>query len=177
MNQPLKELPVLSLNDLQFIYRKNFAGAAVGFDDEGDRNFNAILPDPQQALAMEADGWPVKRTKPGKNHPNPEEHIEQFYIKVNIGYKFRPPTIWMIREVDGQQKGTVITEKNISLLDSADFIRVDAVVRAVHYDNNGNTGYKVWLSEFYGTVQTTEVGNRYAFLMEDSSGPSEDNDY
>lgn len=173
MNAPLKELPLFSIEDVEFIYRKNFAGIEIGFDKAGEHNFNAKIPDDDVARQMQADGWPVKWSEPSKTHPNPEEHIPEPYIKVNIGFKFRPPAIWLIREINGQQRGTVITERTIATLDAAEFTKVDIVVRARHYDINGNQGYKAWLAEFYGHVETTDLGQKYAFLSE-SVGSSDE---
>lgn len=171
MNQPIKDLPPLNIEGAEFVYRRNFTGAAVGFDEEGDRNFNVKI-DPAIANALEADGWNIKWTKPGKNAS--EEVVRDFvpepFLNVAVGFKFRPPTIFLIR--NGQ--GTVITEKTVATLDSAEFTNVDMVIRGRRHEMQGG-GYKAWLAEFYGTVEVSEIGSKYLHLL-DSAKPADEED-
>lgn len=162
--EPLRELPLLNIEDLEFVFNTNFAGAArPPYDEEGDRYFNAKI-DPTIADALERDGWKVKWTKPSKNAS--EEVIREFepepYIVVSLGYKFRPPTIIMIRNGNP----TVITEKTVGLLDSTEFTKIDAVIRARHWTGPAGEGYKAWLAEFYGHVHLSEIGAKYAYLLD-----------
>lgn len=173
--QPLRELPLLSIEEVEFVYKTNFAGEArPPYDDEGDRYFNAKV-DPAIADALERDGWKVKWTKPGQNHPNPEEHVAEPYIVVAIGFKFRPPTIVLIRkDAQGKERPTFLTEKTVGMLDSAEFDNVDIVVRARYWEGPAGSGYKAWLAEFYGTVQMTDLGAKYAHLLEGPTSSEED---
>lgn len=171
-NQPLRELPLLELEDVEFVYRTNFAGEArPPYDEAGDHYFNAKI-NPADADVLARDGWNVKYTKAGPTHPNPEEHVPEPYIVVNIGFKFRPPTILLIKNINGVDRPTIISEKTIATLDSAEFTKVDCVVRARYYEMpSGQTGYKAWLAEFYGHVKTSDMGAKYAYLLE---GPTSD---
>lgn len=163
--EPLRELPLFSIEGLEFVYKTNFAGEErPPYDDAGKRYFNAKIPDDNVARQMEAEGWNVKWTKPGPTHPNPEEHVPEPFIVVNIGFKFRAPTIVLIR--DG--KPTYITEKTLTLLDSVEFESVDIVVRARRHEVNGG-GYKAWLAEFYGHQKLSDMGKKYAYLLEQVS--------
>jgi hypothetical protein len=170
--QPLKELPLFSIEDVKFIYRTNFAGEErPPYDDAGDRYFNAGIPDEETAQRMLADGWNVKWTSPSKT-ATPEviaEFVPEPFIVVHLGFKFRAPQIILIR--DG--KPSVITEKNTSLLDSTDFEGVDIVVRARRHEMNGG-GYKAWLAEFYGTVKLSDMGKKYAWLLDVQDSSNDD---
>lgn len=167
-NQPIRELPLLEITNVETVYRTNFAGVArPPFDDEGDHYFNVKL-NPADADALARDGWPVKMTKPAKDAP-PEvvaEFVPEPYIVVNIGFKFRPPTIILIKVIDGVERPTIINEKTIATLDSAEFTKIDIVARARYWEGPQGSGYKVWLAEFYGHVNTTNLGNKYAYLLE-----------
>lgn len=166
MPEPLKELPLFSIEDAEFIFTNNFSGEErPPYDKAGDRYFNLKLPDEAQARQMEADGWNVKWTSAGPNHPNPDEHVSEPWIKVALGFKFRAPTIFLIR--DG--KGSLISERTVGVLDSTEFEKVDLVVRARHHDMNGG-GYKAWLAEFYGHVKMTDIGKKYAYLLDQTAG-------
>lgn len=169
--QPLRELPLLTIEDLEFIYQTNFAGEArPPYDEAGDRYFNAKI-NPEIAEALASDGWNVKWSKPGQNHPNPDEFVPEPYIVVSIGFKFRPPTILLIRN----DRPTVITEKTCSILDSTEFEKIDVTIRARYWENPNGSGYKAWLAEFYGHVKMTELGEKYAYLL-DSPGTHDPED-
>lgn len=160
----LPELPLLTIEDLEFVYRKNFSGTAERYNEAGNRYFNAKIPDNAGAEALQRDGWNIKWTKPGPNHPNPAEHIPEPYVEVTVGFKFRPPTIMMIR--DG--KGTPITERTVSLLDSTEFSKIDVVLRAAPWQNEQGSGYKAYLKSFYGHVEMDDLARKYAYLIEDT---------
>ena len=171
--QPIKELPLFSIEDVKFVYRTNFAGEErPPFDEAGDRYFNAAIPSDEVAQQMAADGWNVKWTKPGKAAADEvvAEFVPEPYIVVALGFKFRAPQIILIR--DGRP--SVITEKNVALLDSTEFETVDVVVRARHWEGPQGSGYKAWLAEFYGTVNLSDMGKKYAHLL-DIPSSSDDN--
>lgn len=165
--QPLRELPLLNIEDAEFVYRTNFAGEKKGpYDEEGERYFNVKVP-VDIANALADDGWNVKWTKPGANHPNPEEHVSEPYVVVAIGYKFRAPQVVLIRKgSDGKENPTFITERTIGTLDNAEFEKVDVVIRARRWEGAAGSGYKAWLAEFYGHVNMSDIGAKYAHLLE-----------
>lgn len=168
-NKPARELPLLVIEDLEYVYQTNFAGERERYNDEGNRYFNAKI-NPEIAEALARDGWNIKWTKPGKNHPNPEEHIPEPYVEVTVGFKFRPPTIVMIRD----DRPTAVTERNVGLLDSTEFDKIDVVIRARYWENDSGSGYKAWLKSFYGTVAMDDLDRKYAHLYEMTSEPAEE---
>jgi hypothetical protein len=172
-NQPLRELPLLNIENAEFVYRQNFAGIArPPYDEAGDHYFN-VKVDPNIAEALKNDGWNIAYTKPGKDAP-PEvvnEFIPEPFLKVAIGFKFRPPTVILIRNGNP----TLITEKTIGALDSTEFTKVDCVIRARRHEMQGG-GYKAWLAEFYGHVNMSEIGAKYAYLLDQTSSDDDPTD-
>lgn len=162
-----RELPDLIIEDLEFVYRPNFSGAVERYNKEGNRYFNAKI-NPEIAEALARDGWNIKWTKPGENHPSPNEFVPEPFVVVTVGYKFRPPTVVLIR--DGRQ--TAITENTIALLDSTEFENIDVAIRGVYWENDQGSGYKAWLKSFYGTVKMDDLDRKYAHL----GSPAEDDE-
>lgn len=161
------DLEPISIENAEFLYSINFEGREEGYNRTGKREFNVkISADDAEELTRR--GWNIKWSQPGKNHPNPDEHVSEPYLKVSVGYKFRPPTIVLIK--DG--KPSYITEDTIALVDSTEFSNVDMVITGSWYDVDGTTGYKAWLKEMYGTVVMTDMAKKYAWL--DNAGSSED---
>lgn len=163
--QRSRELPLLTIQDVEYIYKTNFEGRAERYNEAGNRYFNVKVP-PDIAEGLAKDGWNIKWSKPGANHPNPDEHVAEPYLEVKVGFKFRPPTIVMIRD----NKATPVTEGTVSLLDSTEFSKIDIVVRPVWWENDSGSGFKAYLKSFYGTVDMDDLDRKYAYL---TSGPSE----
>lgn len=154
---PIQELPLLTIEDLEFVYRPNFTGIAERYNDEGNRYFNAKIPDTATAEALARDGWNIKWTKASKTHPNPSEHVPEPYLEVTVGFKFRPPKVILLR--DGRQ--TPLSEHTVGLVDSTEFTSIDVVVRARWWENDNGSGYKAWLKSFYGTVEMDDLDRKY----------------
>lgn len=166
MVQNNRELPLLIIENLQYIYRPNFSGRGERFNDEGNRFFNAKI-DPTSAEQLANDGWNIKWSKPGKEAP-PEvvaEFVPEPFLEVTVGFKFRPPTIVLIRDT----VPTPISERTVSLLDSTEFSNIDVVIRARYWENDSGSGYKAWLKSFYGTVEMDDLDRKYAHLTESST--------
>lgn len=167
LQSTLPPLPDLGIEGMEFVYRRNFEGRGETFNDPGNRYFNAKIPNDEMARRLEADGWNIKWTKPGQNHPDPESHVPEPYLEVAVGFTFRPPQIMLIkRKSNGEETPTVISENTASLLDSIEFTNVDVVIRARAYRMpSGTEGYKAYLKEFYGTTQLSDIGSKYAHLL------------
>lgn len=165
-----QEIPPFTIEGLEYVYRPNFSGVKERYNDEGNRYFNAKISDQGMVDALIRDGWNVKFTKPGKTHPNPDEHVPEAYLEVTVGFQFRPPTIIMLR--DG--KPTPVTERTVSLLDATEFETIDVVIRAYPWTlDSGESGIKAYLKSFYGTVEMDDLDRKYAHLMSDSSGSTD----
>lgn len=158
-----QDLPDLVIEGLEYMYNPNFSGEAERYNDAGNRYFNAKI-NPEIAEALKADGWNVKWSKPSATHPNPDEFVSEPYLEVTVGYKFRPPTIVLIR--DG--RATPVSESTVALLDSTEFSNIDVAIRGRYWQNDQGSGYKAWLKSFYGTVEMDDLDRKYAHL---ASGP------
>lgn len=159
--QPTSLNPVsnITIEGAKFVYRPNFEGREEMYNEEGNRYFNVEVP--RDILEpVERDGWNVKYTKPRKD-AKPEE-IESFqpipYIEVQVGFKYRPPTIVVI--MDGQQ--TVITEGTAAMVDSMEFTNIDLVLRGRPWEAAFGSGVKAYLQTFYGTVEFDDIQRKYA---------------
>lgn len=151
--------PDMVIEDAQFVYRKNFEGREETYNESGARYFNVRVPDNIVEQAT-ADGWNVKWTKPGKDHPRPEEHVSEPYIQVSVGFKYRPPTIILVE--DGKQ--TLLNEDTVGLLDSLPLEKFDVVLRGRQWDSPHGCGIKAWLKTFAGVVETDDIQRKYNVL-------------
>lgn len=173
MVRPNIQLPnLITLEDFHFVYRPNFEGRAEQYNNAGNRYFNAGIPDELGPLLLR-DGWNIKQTKPGRNHPNPEEHVPEFYLEVKVSYKVRPPKIIFIR--DGRH--TPIGEDTVALVDTTEFETMDTVIRPVAYEKpEGGFGITAYLKSFYGTVEMDDLDRKYASTQVHTSGLTEEDD-
>jgi len=155
------------IEGVEFVYRRNFEGRAERYNNAGDRYFNAKIADDLAPILLR-DGWNVKETKPGANHPNPSEHVPEFYLPVKVGFQFRPPTIILIR--DGHQ--TALSEEQVSLVDSLIFENIDVSIRPVPWSSPQGSGITAYLKSFYGTVEMDDLDRKY-FVPEAQPTPAD----
>lgn len=142
----------MRMDNVQLTYR-NFAGKPTNFKKEGGyRSFNIILPE-DIAKAMTKDGWNV-RTQPGRDEGEPARYL----IEVALGYKYKPPRVVTI----ASRGKTQLDEGMVELLDFFDLGKVDCIIRARHWEMNGNSGVKAWLQSIYAHVIEDELDLEYA---------------
>ena len=146
------------------LYGRNFSGQRFG-DDK--RSFGFFLT-PEQAEEMSRDGWNVKYTKPPKNSEPPTDWEPRPWLKVNIGFKYRPPKIIQITS----RNRTALDEESIDTLDWASIQEVDLSVRARFWEVNGNAGLSAYLYELYVTLEESPLALKYA-----ANDPVEPYDY
>ena len=140
----------LIMEDARIVFR-NFAGAEGQYNREGDRNFCVLLED-DTAEMMQEDGWNIKRLKP-------RDGAEQgtAYIQVSVGFKGRPPRMVMITS-----KGRVdLDEEACILLDWADILTVDLIIRPYHWNVNGRTGVKAYLKSIFVVINEDYLELKY----------------
>jgi len=145
----------LLIEDGRILYR-NFSGVGSDFNHEGDRNFNAIIDDPEVAQSMQNDGWNVKcRT------PRDPQDVALHHIKVNVNYKSaRGPRIYIhtgkaVQELD---------ENTVSMLDNADIQSCDMLITPYHYERNGMSGISAYLDTLHVVLKEDPFANKYANL-------------
>lgn len=143
------------MEGVRIIFR-NFAGKEGQFNREGDRNF-AVLLEERVATAMAEDNWNVKWLK-----PRDEEEAEepQAYLPVSLNFKGRPPRIILITS----RGRTNLDEDSVEMLDWADIINVDLIVRPYEWNVNGKTGIKAYLQSIYVTIEEDALEMKYSEL-------------
>lgn len=147
---PDKQLEPIVLEGRRIVFR-NFSGEEGKFNAAGKRNFNVLL-EQEEAELMLKDGWNVKYLQPREEGDEPIPRLE---VAVNFGR--RPPRIVLITS-----KGkTPLGEAEVSLLDWADIINVDLIVRPYQWEVNGKTGVKAYLNSIYVTIREDELELKY----------------
>ena len=155
-----KFINTAQLDNAQIRFR-NFSGNPGQYNAQGQRNFCALLPE-DVANAMAADGWNVKYLKARE-----EGDRDQAYIKIRVNFSGpRPPKVWMVTSKGRRQ----LDEDMISILDWADFEKVDLIMSPYKYDVNGNHGVSAYLQTIFVTIREDELEQRYADVPEIEMG-------
>lgn len=152
---PRDEIREVVIEDARILW-PNFAGAELPMNAPGDRNFNVAL-DPKTADDLIRWGWNVKT---GRSRD--EEETPEFYIAVTVGYKIRPPMVWMITK----RGKTHLTEEMVGLLDEAEISVADIIVRGVPWERHGRSGIKAYLKTGFFTINEDYLQEKYADVPE-----------
>lgn len=143
---------LLSIENAKLLW-KNFSGEEKRFNRKGDRNFCVRLTEEEYTKYKEM-GWNCKMTMPKEGF---EDEEPLFYLPVAVGYKARPPKIMLITSTHQ----TSLSESDINILDWADIVNVDLIIRPYNYDVNGNEGTKAYVKAMYVTIQEDEFASKY----------------
>ena len=147
----------LIIEDARILYR-NFAGAPTQFNREGDRNFCVFIDDPDTANALKDAGWNVKIRK-----PRDEQDEVAHYIKVNVSYRFRGPSIFLHINKNVNE----LQEDTVDLLDNADIISCDMVVNPSHWERpDGSSGISAYLESMHVIARGDYFADKYADVSE-----------
>jgi len=142
------------MEGVRIIFR-NFSGKEGQFNREGDRNF-AVLLDDTVAKAMAEDDWNVKWLNPREGEE--EGETPQAYLPVSVNFKGRPPRIVLITS----RGRTNLDEDSVEMLDWADIINVDLIVRPYAWNVNDKTGIKAYLQSIYVTIEEDALEQKYS---------------
>lgn len=143
------------MEGVRIIFR-NFSGKEGQYNREGDRNF-AVLLDDRVANAMADDNWNVKWLRP---RDEDEEENPQAYLPVSVNFKGRPPRVVLITS----RGRTNLDENSVEMLDWADIINVDLIVRPYEWTVNEKSGIKAYLQSIYVTIEEDALEQKYAEL-------------
>lgn len=134
---------------------KNFSGRPTKYQrQEGFRTFSVVIDDLDMAQHLSEDGWNIRILRP-RNEGDTPRHV----LDVSINFNFwKKPEIYMI--CDGHK--TKLDEEDLDILDGADIITSDIVVRPRLWDDNGTTRIKAYLQELYVTIQQSRFAAKYA---------------
>jgi len=147
------------MEGVKIIFR-NFVGRPTGFNQEGDRNFGVLLSD-EVAEMMNADGWNVKMLEPRPDHE--EEEVAKPFLPCFLKYHgrngpVRPPLVVLITS----RGRTNLGEDDIELLDYADIVNVDLIVRPFAWEHNNKTGIKAMVKSLFVTIEEDYLERKYA---------------
>jgi len=146
-----KDQKSFMIEEARILFR-NFAGAATKFNAAGLRNFCVELPT-QVAQQMSTDGWNVK-VLPARE----EGDDDQFYIKVNVSYKFRPPRVVLVTS-SGKQH---LSESQLEILDWADITSVDLICNGFDWENGDKRGTSAYLKSLFVIIEEDELERKYS---------------
>lgn len=134
---------------------KNFSGRLTKYQrQEGFRTFSVVVDDSDMVQHLSEDGWNVRILRP-RNEGDTPKHV----LDVSINFNFwKKPEIYMI--CDGHK--TKLDEEDLDILDGADIITSDIIVRPRLWDDNGTTRIKAYLQELYVTIQQSRFAAKYA---------------
>ena len=144
------------MEGVRIIFR-NFSGKEGQFNREGDRNF-AVLIDDNVANAMAEDNWNIKWLQPRGDEET--DDTPQAYLPVSVNFKGRPPRIVLITS----RGRTNLDEDSVEMLDWADIINIDLIVRPYEWNVNGKTGIKAYLQSIYVTIEEDALEQKYSDL-------------
>jgi hypothetical protein len=103
---------------------------------------------------MAEDNWNVKWLKPREDD---EDETQQAYLPISVNFKGRPPRIVLVTS----RGRTNLDERSVEMLDWADIINVDLIVRPYEWDVNGKTGIKAYLQSIYVTIREDPLEQKY----------------
>ncbi len=145
----------LLVEDGKIVFR-NFAGREGQYNREGDRNFCVIIPE-HVAEMMIADAWNVKKLK-DRADGTPGD----YYIQVSVGYKGRPPNIFLI-----SSKGRVrLSQHEVEILDWVDIAKADILINPYRWTVNGNQGVKAYVKSLAITMNEDALELKYSTVPE-----------
>lgn len=157
-----KDSPVV-MEGVQIIFR-NFAGKEGQYNREGERNFGVLI-DTDTAEAMAADGWNVKQLRPREDD---EDEMPQAWLPVAVSYTARAPKIVLVTS----RGKTRLGQNDIEMLDWADILNVDLIVRPYAWEVQGKTGIKAYLQSLYVTIEEDPLERKYADVDEQGTEES-----
>jgi hypothetical protein len=132
------------MEGVRIIFR-NFAG-----------NFAVLLED-KTDQEMAEDNWNVKWLQPRGEE---EEETPQAYLPISVNFKGRPPRIVMITS----RGRTHLDEDSIEMLDWANILNVDLIVRPYEWTVNQKSGVKAYLQSIYVTIEEDALELKYSDL-------------
>ena len=142
------------------IVLRNFAGGPDKYNKAPGRNF-CVLIDPENAKAMEDDGWNIKyfNRKPDDDPDEPQ----QAFLRVAVSYKQRPPVIVVLSQnLAGQLVRRNYGEDLVDLLDNVDITNVDLMISPYRWEVDGKSGIKAYLDSLYITIDANRLEQKYA---------------
>lgn len=146
-----KRMEEAVLEDCRIIFR-NFSGKEGKYNRAGARNFNVLIPT-DIATQMAKDGWNVRELP-----PRDETDEMEYRLEVAVNFSGRPPQVQMITS----RGKTRLDEDTVDLLDWADIVNADLIIRPYQWEVNGKKGVKAYLKSLFVTIREDELELKYA---------------
>ena len=140
----------------EIIFR-NFSGRPGKYSrgqKKAPRTFSVLIDDNDMAQKLSDDGWNIRILRPRNEGDEPRHCID---ATINFNF-WKKPEIYMI--CDGRK--TRLDEEDLDVLDGADIVTADIVLRPRLWDDNGETRIKAYLQELYVTIQQSHFAAKYA---------------
>lgn len=145
-----KTTEVLNLENVRIGFR-NFEGKEGPYNDEGKRSFAVFLDSHNEAEAVR-NGWNVKYPKDREQTDEPD--TREPYLPVAIDRNSK--VVAIINDVP-----TVLEEGAYSMLDYAEIVATDLVLRPYNWSVLGKDGVKAYLKAAYITIETDAFSRKY----------------
>ena len=139
------------MEDVKLVHR-NFAGKEGQYNREGERNFSVLI-DESLAKTLDEDGWLVKWFK-----QKTEEDPVQAFLPVSLRFDIRPPKVVMITS----RGRTQLDEEDVELLDYANIIVADIIVRPYDWAVGGKGGIKAYVQSLFVTIEEDYLDLKYS---------------
>lgn len=145
---------------------RNFSGKEGKFNPAGRRNFCLMLS-PEIAKEMREAGWNIKTLRPRDPEDDPQD-----YIQVTVSFAHLPPKVVSITS----KNRVTLDERSIDILDWAEIMQVDLVIRAYDWNVSGKSGRKAYLKSIYVTHVEDLLEEKYRQVPDSISDSVEDGD-
>ena len=149
----------IMIEDATIMY-PNFSGEERKFNNAGNRNFVAVIDDPEIATELTEAGWNVTVGRPRFEDDDPI-----YKLQVAVSFRSMPPYIHPAKVyMISNNVQTRLSESTINLLDEVDIMHIDMIIRPRHLSEPtraGNT-IKAYLVELRATVAPSPLDAKYA---------------
>ena len=149
----------VAFEDAQIVL-KNFSGKPSEYNRDGKKYFCVVISDPAVAASMKAEGWNIRQFKARDDDEKEPDH----YLQVAVSFENIPPKIFLITK----NAKTLLDEDSVAVLDYADIVRADLIIRPYDWSVRGETGRKAYLKTMYVTIEEDQFEDRYRDINDDS---------
>lgn len=150
MNQDVKRTIDIEDKDIIKPLFRNLSGAPDAYNKNGCvPNFWIVLTE-EKAKELEALGLNI-RWKP--NHDNDLEPRLQVFAR----YEPFPPKIYKVTS----NNTTLLDQDTVKSLDYDEIQHIDLVISPYHWESNGKTGVKAYISKGYFVIAEDSFAQRY----------------
>ena len=139
------------IENTRFAYRTNLAGDPSRSKYADDRRMATFIVPDNLVEEMAANGVKIKQTRPGKNHPHPEEFEPENFVQAQAKFKNRagdmvrfPPKIYL---VCGDTEPRLLDEEDLELIDRIPVKNVNVVLN--EYRRTPDDNHSLYIRTMY----------------------------